>query len=255
MSSVRLHRRIGSILAVVSVLIFLNSISGEELDYSSLRGLSQNGRDISLDLEFTGDQEIDTGFSYEKCLLFRDYAGRLFYFRMTGLSGRQFHRQQHYKMHLKFIGFAANGIPLAEAVFESRLTMADNPYEGDISDHDPRIEEIIADILGGKEPPASIRLRYSGTRGDYASFYDLAGREIYFKYREDRFDVAAEKKLADLMSGEAYLVRGDFIGLVLRSRMTRKGENSFLETLKDPDAILVYEFTDAKPLRLDQILF
>ncbi|MCB1327318.1 MAG: hypothetical protein KDK35_18925, partial [Leptospiraceae bacterium] len=85
---------------------------------------------------------------------------------------------------------------------------------GDLEESDLRLSGLTASLQEGATPPGELRLRYSGPRGDYLAFYDLDGHEGYFRYREDRFDRRSERKLRELIPGQAYLVRGSLTGLL-----------------------------------------
>ena len=128
-------------------------------------------------------------------------------------------------------------------------------YTGDIRETDPRVREIVAGMRSGGAAPEEIRLRYGGKRGDYLAFYDLEGRYVYFRYREDRFDRRAEKKIVDLIEGQAYRVRGNFRGLVLDGVFFSGDAPTYQDALKQSDCILAYDYDRAYPLRLDQILY
>ena len=129
-------------------------------------------------------------------------------------------------------------------------------YAGDIREDDLRVKDLRASLLsGGQNLPAALRLRYSGPRGDYLAFYDLAGIDVYFRYREDRFDRRAEKKLRDLIAGQAYSVQGRFRGVIHDGVFYEQGAAEFPENLASPGSILAFEFVAATPLRLDQILY
>ncbi len=130
----------------------------------------------------------------------------------------------------------------------------EKPYEGDIRESDLRRTELVTKIKSNAIPP-SIRLRYSGTESDFLVFYDLEGKSIYYKYREDRFDTDAERKIADLIPGEAYEVSGTFLGFYQASLLYSTDNPRYREMLENRNAIPAFIFRSARPLRLDQILF
>ncbi len=131
------------------------------------------------------------------------------------------------------------------------------PYSGsDIRETDPRVKEIRERYLAqNTAPPETWRLRYSGKRGDYLAFYDLEGRQVFYRYREDRFDRRAEKRVSDLIEGQAYNVRGKFTGLVLDGIFTSVGDEKFNEYFGNASSIPAYDYIDAAPLRFEQILY
>lgn len=147
------------------------------------------------------------------------------------------------------------GLCLALLIFSNQTTPPD--YRGDIRESDIRVSEIFESIRKqpGEVPPEELRLRYSGPRGDYIAFYDLEGRDIYFRYREDRFDRRAEKKIQTLISGEAYRVKGEFQGVVLDGVFFEAGTAEYREAIQEKGGVLAYTYGSAFPLRMEQILY
>ena len=129
----------------------------------------------------------------------------------------------------------------------------EQPWEGDISEADLRRKQLIA-LIKKKQIPPSMKLRYSRTESDFLVFYDLEGKDVYFRYREDRFDLDAEKKIAHLTRGEAYEVAGAFAGVMLYSVLYSDENAKFLEVIEKADSVPVFLFKSARPLRADQIL-
>jgi hypothetical protein len=117
------------------------------------------------------------------------------------------------------------------------------------------VEEIKQLIKDSKSLPEIFRMRYSGTRDDYLSFYDRDNVEMYFRYREDRFDADADKKIANLIPGQSYSVQGNFQGVLLRGRFYPVSHPEFVKRLSDKNSIPVFLYKDASPLKPDQILF
>lgn len=128
-------------------------------------------------------------------------------------------------------------------------------YAGDVRENDPRVFEIRKGLLGGTTAPAALRLRYSGRRGNYAAFYDLDGVQLYYRFRNDRFDLRSLRKLGFLVPGQAYLVRGGFLGVWFEGKLIVTSEAVFGGFLKDENSTLTFEFQGASPLRVEQILF
>ncbi|MBL8018382.1 MAG: hypothetical protein JNM27_01835 [Leptospirales bacterium] len=129
----------------------------------------------------------------------------------------------------------------------------EKPYEGDIREADLRRRELIEKIKKN-EIPASIRLRYSRREGDFLEFYDLEGKPIYYKYREDRFDSDGDARIQFLISGGAYEVTGKFLGLYRLSKLYSPESPEFSSQLEDLNSIPVFLFKGARALRTDQIL-
>lgn len=241
------------------------------LDRAIIHGLIHNGRIVEQNLLFLRAEEIDTGFSFQRCFLFRDAAGRTLYLLPSDLEEGELRRGAFYRFSLRFLNYSPGGRPiarLAETERERRLAdleaMQDGdadgnggirPYEGDITEDDPRVDEVRANIVEGQAPPQSLKLRYGGARGNYVSFYDIEGRVIYYRYREDRFDRRAERKIRGLVEGQAYRVEGGLRGLLADEKFIARTDAVFPQLLPDEDSILVFEFEGAYPLRIDQILF
>lgn len=129
----------------------------------------------------------------------------------------------------------------------------EKPYEGDIRESDLRRRELIEQIKKN-EIPTSIRLRYSRREGDFLEFYDLEGKPIYYKYREDRFDSDGDARIQFLISGGAYEVTGKFLGVYRLSKLYSPESPEFSTQLDDPNSIPVFLFKSARALRTDQIL-
>ena len=128
------------------------------------------------------------------------------------------------------------------------------PYD-DIKESDKRVLELKQMLLDNTALPESFRMRYSGTRDNYLSFYDRENNEMYFRYREDRFDRDAEKKIGNLIQGEAYSVRGKFQGVLLSGRFYPLSHPEYQKQLADKNSILIFEYSGASPLKPEQILF
>ena len=224
------------------------------LDTRDIQALIHNQRPVKRSLEYRGRRRVDTGYNREDYLRFFGAAGRLIYVRASGLEGRKFLKYGSYSLEIRFTGYTPRGIPLCQTT-QPEQKGTRKVYEGDIRESDPRVEEVKQLLMQKKPAPTEIRLRYSGSRGDYLAFYDLTGRFIYFRFREDRFDDRGDRRKRDLVKGGAYLVRGDFSGLLLDRKFIKKDIDDFQKALKVRDSLLVYKYLSAKPLRLEQILF
>ena len=129
------------------------------------------------------------------------------------------------------------------------------PYDGDLREEDRRIKEQREKIKTGQQPYAALRLRYAGKKKNDLVFYDLDGQSIYYRYRMDRFDDLSEKKLPLLTEGQAYRVRGIFLGLSFQNIFIAKNTSQFQAKLKDRNAILLFQFQSAEALLGERILF
>jgi hypothetical protein len=238
----------------VSLATACGALSAEALDRATIHALMHNGRAVEARLLFTGVQAQDTGAAYEDCLEFQDDAGRRTVFLSRGFSAPDLRSGRYYRLRFQYVRYTPRGVPVAQ------LTQAAGPstrdvFEDDIRETDPRVAEIRARVAGGDAAPTEIRLRYSGKRGDFLAFYDIEGREMHFRYREDRFDRRAERRVADLIEGQAYRVKGRYAGVLLNSQWIAVGAPEYAAAIQDPDCILAYEYDSAYPLRADQILF
>ncbi|MEQ9365977.1 MAG: hypothetical protein RIF32_17165 [Leptospirales bacterium] len=155
----------------------------------------------------------------------------------------------------RLISGPAVGLGLLFFVFSNQAPPAG--YTGDIRENDLRVRQIFAEMREqpGANPPGELRLRYGGTRGDYLAFYDLEGRDIFFRYREDRFDRRAEKKTRELIAGQAYRVRGEYTGVIVEGVFFAAGAEEYPEALQNSAAVLAYNYGSAFPLRLEQVLY
>lgn len=162
-------------------------------------------------------------------------------------------RQAH---SIALLALAIASALAGSAVLRARDSgQAPEPYTGDIRQRDPRAAELLAALRAGTPPPAELRLRYSGTRGDYLAFYDIEGRDIMYRYREDRFDRRAEKRIEDLIAGQAYRVSGRFTGVLVDGVFYAEDSERYRDARNDAKALLAYEYQQAVSLRLEQILY
>lgn len=243
--------------SLASLLAGSSHIYAEDLtSYRSILSLSQNGRPLLQDWQFLQTKTIDSGVAIENLLLFRDIAGKHYYLRKTGIERKEFLPGRFYTVEVQFKAITLGGLPITEASDREKILVSqDKPYEGDIRESDPRVVEIKSRIESGQPAPQSIRLRYSHPEGDFLAFYDLDGKVIYYKYREDRFDDRGEKILRGLIKGQAYLVKGSFLGVIHSGNFSQLGTESYAKDMKESSSILVYQFQSVEPLRLEQILF
>jgi len=214
--------------------------------YRDLAALIHSQRPVQLLLTYAGPQKFETEDEITRGLRFQSEAGSLLYV----VGGGTFHERSNYVLELVLMGFARDGKPFARLIRDS----GENRYQGDIREDDLRVHEIKANIAAGNTP-ADLRLRYSRPVGDYLAFYDLEGQEIYYQYREDRFDRRADKIRDSLFPGQAYRVSGNFLGLSLAAEFIPRTDARFSGLLLQSQAVLTYRFGSAEPLRLEQILF
>ena len=128
-------------------------------------------------------------------------------------------------------------------------------FQTDIKQSDLRISQLREQLAAGRPAPAQLRLRFSRLELDYAVFYDLDGLEIYFQYREDRWDRRAERKVRHLVAGQAYAVQGSWKGVYADQKLQTQNQHDFADILKNSNNPLVFAFEEARALRMEQILF
>ena len=215
-----------------------------------VKALIGSSRIICKALVYLEETRVDTGRAFEAVLRFRDEAGRRYFILPETSSGGRFLPLLAYGLEFRFVGRTPTGMPLAV----QSPNPPRRPYEGDIRERDARLEQVKEQLRKGEATPATLRLRYGGTRNDYAIFYDLVGREILYRYREDRFDRRSDKKVRGLIEGQAYQVSGQFLGARLKEVLAAPGSGEYMRFLADEDSTLEYDFGAALPLRLEQIL-
>ena len=131
------------------------------------------------------------------------------------------------------------------------------PYEGDLKQADLRVNELKQMIVNGTTLPAAINLRYQGIdHYIYLQFYDIEGNIVFFRFRDDRWDDLAMKKVEQLMEGSAYHVEGSLVGVYFQSQLYDRLDPQLPKILAGKDHwIPVFEFSRATSIRIDQILF
>lgn len=95
------------------------------------------------------------------------------------------------------------------------LSAADK-YDGDISRKEKRIRDYKKEIKDiSYQFPSELRLIFKEVYGDYAVFYDLNNDEVFYKYRRDKFNYDAKKKLSALLKGQSYKIIGEYSGIAV----------------------------------------
>lgn len=129
------------------------------------------------------------------------------------------------------------------------------PYDGQLGEDDVDVRGITSMIASGQNLPEEFRLRYSGVRHDiYLSFYDRRGKEVWYKFREDRWDDRPLKKISLLVQGQAYALKGKLLGIRNGSSILSPTDPNFKATLDSSDSRLVFQFDSFRALSLEQIL-
>ena len=139
----------------------------------------------------------------------------------------------------------------------SQPKSADYPkYEGLLNVDDLRVEQLKKKISAGEKIPDTLKFIFSKFTGDFLEFYDKNGESVFIRYREDQFDVEAEKKYSTVTPGLAYEIYADFIGIKIDEKTTPlAGTKEFQILAQDKKAILVFRLISLKLLRTKQIRF
>lgn len=128
-------------------------------------------------------------------------------------------------------------------------------YEGLLRESDMRLYQFRNALKDQKPLPDFLYLRYRGKEGNHVVFYDLDGREALFRYRTDRFDDLAERKVRNLLPGLVYRLPVRFIGLIERGIVHPPGTPDFMRLLDSDAGRPVFEFLLAEPRQPDFIIY
>lgn len=141
-------------------------------------------------------------------------------------------------------------------VLEKGLQAAPAPgaYEGLLRESDLRLRDLRRLLKEGKPVPEELHLKYRGTQGNFAVFYDLEGKEALYRYRRDAFDDLAERKLRDLRSGQAYRMRGEFAGMMDEGMIHPPGSDRFAALLASQHGQPVFIFGSAESIQPDFLI-
>ena len=131
----------------------------------------------------------------------------------------------------------------------------ERPYEGLLKETDLRINEYRNLLQSNSALPQSLTLRYRGKEGNFVVFYDLEGQEAFFKYRQDRFDDLAGKKVRDLLKGQAYRLALSFVGILESQIVYNPKSDDYKKLLESGQGRLMFTFVSAEPIQTDFILY
>ncbi|MBW7858032.1 MAG: hypothetical protein H3C43_07040 [Leptonema sp. (in: Bacteria)] len=132
---------------------------------------------------------------------------------------------------------------------------ADTGYQGLIKETDIRLSQVRQLIIENKPLPEFLILRYQGKELNHVVFYDLDGKQALYKYRTDRFDDLSEKKVKQLRPGQAYRVRGRFVGLLEEQLVQLPGQDRYQELVSSNQGRLAFEFESAELIQTDFIFY
>lgn len=136
-------------------------------------------------------------------------------------------------------------------------------YTGPIPNSEKRIVQAKQETLKGIAFPDQWTVFFKERKGNIAVFYDLNGDELHFKYKTSKFDSDGEAFASLLIEGNAYLVKGELLGILyygLDLRGRRKPIPDFKkspvakEELSDIQTIPMYKLLEYKEVFSKQIL-
>lgn len=147
------------------------------------------------------------------------------------------------------------GVFLSGAVgIAGQTPPAVRPYEGLLRESDLRLGDLRRMLKEGKPLPEELRLRFRGTQGNYAVFYDLEGREALYRYRRDPFDDLGARKLRDLRPGQAYRLRGEFVGFMDEGMVQSPGSERFAAVVASVRGQPVFLFGSAENVQPEYLI-
>lgn len=132
---------------------------------------------------------------------------------------------------------------------------ADTGYQGLVKETDIRLSQVRQLLIDNKPLPEFLILRYQGKELNHVVFYDLDGKQALYKYRTDRFDDLSEKKIIQLRPGQAYRVRGRFVGIIDEQLIHPPEANRYQELLKTKLGRLAFMFESAELIQPDFIFY
>ena len=128
-------------------------------------------------------------------------------------------------------------------------------YSGKIKETEPRLSQLQTMIKLKQPIPKDLTLLYSEKKGNYLIFYDIEGRNAYYRYRRDRFDEQTEKKIPKpLIKGQSYRIKGMLEGLLYKGKLLKKDSKIFIEKLESTDSLLIFRFISAIPRYMENLL-
>lgn len=143
-------------------------------------------------------------------------------------------------------------------------------YEGPISSREKGVLDYKKELKGiSKERTDQLRLFFKDIESDYAVFYDLKGNEAFFKYRKDKFDYDASERVSGLFKGQAYIIKGKFIGILnyrdkdkfklISPRFISIDNPEFSRVVSDKESLIsiapAFELEEYKTTVLEEIIY
>ena len=129
-----------------------------------------------------------------------------------------------------------------------------SPVATEQPDRIDEIREKMVDVF-----PDKWKLYYQGTKDDYVIFYDIAGREVWFRYRRNKFDDEGIQSIRFLVSGILYEIKGEFSGMYLyRDKILpyfKKAEELTPEMKKSTPSIPVFRLLEYRTLASEDVIF
>ena len=90
-----------------------------------------------------------------------------------------------------------------------------------------------------------MKLRFSSKFETFLKFYDIDGRIIYLKYKEDKYDDKNEKKVLYLQEGQTYEIKAKLLAVNYYNKYIPKEDKNFKillnQTSEHKNIILIYQ--------------
>ena len=137
-------------------------------------------------------------------------------------------------------------------------------YTHSISLNEKRIIDGKNEFKAKAQFPVEWKLYFKAKEGNFAVFYDWNGHEMHFRFRRNKFDEDGEYFARDLIAGNPYQIKGEWIGYYyypLDSRGKRKASYEFRKLpanpieFVDPNTIPVLKLISYTEMISDQILY
>lgn len=140
----------------------------------------------------------------------------------------------------------------------------DEKYTHSISLSEKRIIDGKNEFKTKGQFPVDWKLYFKTKEGDFAVFYDWNGHEMHFRFRRNKFDEDGDYFARDLIAGNPYQVKGEWIGYYYYpqdSRGKRKATYEFKKLpananeFTDPNSVPVFKLLGYTEMISEQILY
>ncbi len=147
---------------------------------------------------------------------------------------------------------------------QTSLPNTKEKYTHSISLNEKRIVEGKLEFKTKGQFPLEWKLFFKAKEGDFAVFYDWNGHELHCKYRRNKFDRDGEEFAKDLIPGNPYRLKGEWIGFYYYPKDERgKRKVSFekkslpadKEEFGDVQSIPLFKLLEYKEIFSDELLY